>query len=433
MPLARPNLDDRTFQDIVDETKRLIPRFTPGVDQPQRVRPRRRAHRAVRLDERDGAVPGQPGAGPACTCTSSTWWASSRSRRRVARADLTFWLSVAGRPGGPRPGRHRRCRPPLDDADADRRSPPPSRPSSARRELVAAHTSDAAATRLTEDVWDDLTLPGQSVDLLPVVARWPTGRRPATSASRESLAGLRAPARPGRRRRRASASTRATRRWPGRRGTARRGSRDRRASPTAPAASTRPATIVLLVPAEHEPLTLGGTLRLLAAGAAAAAAARPADVPGVAADRDDRAAGRRRHRPRRARQRRSRPSCSVAPTGVTGQTFRVSVTPVAARRDGRDGRVVDRRGTAHVDRRCRTSPRPGPTTGTSCGTPPPARSSSAPRSGYPDGIGPPARRDPAGRRRDPRHRLPLRRRRARQRRRPDAHRAAHRRAVRRRR
>lgn len=29
MPLPPPNLDDRTFQDIVDETKRMIPRFTP--------------------------------------------------------------------------------------------------------------------------------------------------------------------------------------------------------------------------------------------------------------------------------------------------------------------------------------------------------------------------------------------------------------------
>ena len=28
-PLDPPNLDDRRFQDIVDETKRLIPRFTP--------------------------------------------------------------------------------------------------------------------------------------------------------------------------------------------------------------------------------------------------------------------------------------------------------------------------------------------------------------------------------------------------------------------
>ena len=28
MPLTRPNLDDRTFQDIVDEAKRLIPQFT---------------------------------------------------------------------------------------------------------------------------------------------------------------------------------------------------------------------------------------------------------------------------------------------------------------------------------------------------------------------------------------------------------------------
>ncbi|MBN9326229.1 MAG: putative baseplate assembly protein, partial [Cellulomonas sp.] len=28
-PIPPPNLDDRSFQDIVDETKRLIPRFTP--------------------------------------------------------------------------------------------------------------------------------------------------------------------------------------------------------------------------------------------------------------------------------------------------------------------------------------------------------------------------------------------------------------------
>src|SRR6476659_1335339 len=29
MALPTPNLDDRTFQDIVDEAKRLIPRYTP--------------------------------------------------------------------------------------------------------------------------------------------------------------------------------------------------------------------------------------------------------------------------------------------------------------------------------------------------------------------------------------------------------------------
>ena len=29
MALPAPNLDDRTFQDIVDEAKRLIPRYTP--------------------------------------------------------------------------------------------------------------------------------------------------------------------------------------------------------------------------------------------------------------------------------------------------------------------------------------------------------------------------------------------------------------------
>ena len=56
MPSLPPNLDDRHFQDIVDEAKRLIPR-SPRVDEPQPQRPRRRADRAVRLDERDDPVP----------------------------------------------------------------------------------------------------------------------------------------------------------------------------------------------------------------------------------------------------------------------------------------------------------------------------------------------------------------------------------------
>ena len=62
MSLPVPNLDDRTFQDLVDEAKRLIPHVLPGVDEPQPHRPRRRADRAVRLDDRAVAVPAQPGA-----------------------------------------------------------------------------------------------------------------------------------------------------------------------------------------------------------------------------------------------------------------------------------------------------------------------------------------------------------------------------------
>ena len=46
------------------------PAVLPGVDEPQRLRPRCRADRAVRLDERDGAVPRQPGARNGSTCTS---------------------------------------------------------------------------------------------------------------------------------------------------------------------------------------------------------------------------------------------------------------------------------------------------------------------------------------------------------------------------
>ena len=46
------------------------PALLPGVDEPQPVRPRRRAHRAVRVDERDGAVPASTRCPNGSTCTS---------------------------------------------------------------------------------------------------------------------------------------------------------------------------------------------------------------------------------------------------------------------------------------------------------------------------------------------------------------------------
>ena len=45
MALPVPNLDDRRFQDLVDDAKRLVAAALPGVDRPQRVRPGRHADR----------------------------------------------------------------------------------------------------------------------------------------------------------------------------------------------------------------------------------------------------------------------------------------------------------------------------------------------------------------------------------------------------
>ena len=64
MALPVPNLDDRRFQDLVDDAKRLVQQTLPGVDRPQRVRPGRDADRDVRLDDRPAALPAQPRPGP---------------------------------------------------------------------------------------------------------------------------------------------------------------------------------------------------------------------------------------------------------------------------------------------------------------------------------------------------------------------------------
>ena len=229
MPLDPPNLDDRTFQDIVDEAKRLIPRFTPRVDQPQRVRPGRRADRAVRVDERDGALPRQPGAGPPVRALPQP------GRHRAVPADasrapnLTFWLSspadrVVRIPEGTEVATA------LDDADATvfstaergRRQPA----DADRRAHVERRSTSRRPTSGTTCAAGPV---GASASRRP---RWPRAT-PCTSAPRSRSPGSRSgstwpPTR------RASASTPATRPWPGRCGTARRGCGPS-SSPTAPA------------------------------------------------------------------------------------------------------------------------------------------------------------------------------------------------------
>ena len=63
MALPSPNLDDRRFQQFVDDAKRLRPAALPGVDRPQRLRPRRDPDRGRGLHGRPAGLPAEPGPG----------------------------------------------------------------------------------------------------------------------------------------------------------------------------------------------------------------------------------------------------------------------------------------------------------------------------------------------------------------------------------
>ena len=237
MALPAVNLDDRTFQDIVDEAKRLIPRYTPEWTNHNLSDPGRRAHRAVRLDERDGVVPGQSGARPAVRALLESGWyrtvpalrcAGRRhllAVRRAGRDDLG-----AGRDAG-------------DDGQGHR-----------RRELGGVHHRQPAGHHPARaDGGDDVRRPvcsgwwtsrticatpaARSIASAPstVPAIWCRETR-CCWASRDRWRASRCGCRswPWRR---ASASTRCGRRWPGRCGTARPGSRPT-CSVTPPAGST---------------------------------------------------------------------------------------------------------------------------------------------------------------------------------------------------
>ena len=273
----------------------------------------------------------------------------------------------------------------------------------------AAHDRRRRRRPRSTDVWDDLRYDRAGVALLRRRPTADAGRRASTSASRDA-GRHRAAARRRRPAPRASASTRRARRWRGRCGPARPGSRAR-STRTPPAASTAPATIVLLVPDRARAAHARQRSRLLAAGPAARAAARPADLPGVAADRDD-----QRGRASAAPSPPSTPSASPAEVlgrsdGSPGQAFASPTPPVLPRASSETVEVVDRRRRRGVDRGRRTSPRSGPQR-------PPLRLGRRdrrrpvrPAHPLPRRHRPPARRDPPRRRRDRGHRLPPRRRR----------------------
>ncbi len=281
MSLPVPNLDDRTFQDLVDEAKRLIPHVLPGVDQPQPDRPRRGADRAVRLDDRDVAVPAQPGAGHVLHAHAEHARASSRSRRR--RRGPT---SRSGSSTSSTSRSSSRPAPQVSTAGERRRA---ARVHDARRPVDHPAAADgrarvARARRLRRRVGRPAPRqPGASS-----ASRAPR-RRPATastSASSDSLAGN-AIRIDDRRQRRGH------RRHPDQAAAALGGVAGRGLDPRprvyrdTTGGLNRDGQITLLVPPAHEPLTLGGQRAYWLRARRARARAGPADVPRVAADPPD--------------------------------------------------------------------------------------------------------------------------------------------------
>lgn len=159
MPLPPPNLDDRSFQDIVDETKRMIPRFTPewtnhNVSDPGVALIELFAWMSEMVLYRVNQVPERLYVHFLNLVGIEPFPPS------VARTDVTFWFSAPARsalqvPAGAEVG---------TDAGAadtvvfttvrDTVVEPP--------RMVAAHTTRARDEQAV-DVWEDLTYPGSAV------------------------------------------------------------------------------------------------------------------------------------------------------------------------------------------------------------------------------------------------------------------------------
>ena len=109
MSASRPNLDDRRFQDLVDDAKRMVQQRCPEWTDHNVSDPGRHADRDVRVHDRPAALPAQPGAGPALHQVPRP------ARRDAAPADRR--RASTSRSGSPRHRRRTSCCP------ADTRSP----------------------------------------------------------------------------------------------------------------------------------------------------------------------------------------------------------------------------------------------------------------------------------------------------------------------
>ena len=337
MPIPAPNLDDRSFQDIVDETKRLIPRFTPewtnhNVSDPGVALIELFAWMSEMVLFRVNQVPERLYVHFLNLAGIEPFPPS------VARTDVTFWLSApTDRPLTIPAGTEVTTSTSATDAVVF----------STEHEAVAAppRLHAAHSTRLrdeqTVDGWEDLTYPGSA---LTCFTSSPVQPGDATLLGfAESLAGaaLRLtveataqgigvdPANP----------PLAWEVWTGEAWTPVRVQRDTTGG------LNRNGEIVLLIPRAHQPLTLAGTVAYwLRVRLVNAAPGQPtyqasprlesvrADVVGLTVPAE--------HAMTVASENLGR---SV---GVPAQQFRVGAVPVAARREGENVRVVTTGGAA---------------------------------------------------------------------------------------
>ena len=168
MALPAPNLDDRTFQDIVDEAKRLIPRYTPewtnhNLSDPGVALIELFAWMSEMVLFRVNQVPDRLFVHFLNLVGIEPFPPS------VARADVTFWLSAAQDatitvPAGMQvttaTGRRQASSAVVFTTVDQLDIRPP--------ELTAAITTDAKSQRLT-DVTDDLRYEGSSVNCFSTV------------------------------------------------------------------------------------------------------------------------------------------------------------------------------------------------------------------------------------------------------------------------
>lgn len=164
MPIDPPNLDDRHFQDIVDETKRMIPRFTPewtnhNVSDPGVALIELFAWMSEMVLFRVNQVPDKMYAHFLNLVGIEPFPPA------VARADLTFWLSAPADhavhvPAGTEVSTGGPDAVVFATTNEAVVAPP---------HLIAAHTAAPDGSRVT-DVWEDLTLPGASAVCFPEVA-----------------------------------------------------------------------------------------------------------------------------------------------------------------------------------------------------------------------------------------------------------------------
>lgn len=339
-PFDPPNLDDRTFQDIVDETKRLIPRFTPewtnhNVSDPGVALIELFAWMSEMVLYRVNQVPDRMYVHFLNLVGIEPFPPS------VARTNLTFWLSAPA---------ERTIRIPVgtevatvgDDAESvvfstssEAIVSPP--------ELVAAKTATADGEGV-QDVWEDITVPGAAAVCFPSSPVAPGDAM--YLGTRASMAGYAV---------RLDLDAHAEgigvdprnpplvwEAWDGESWATARVETDTTGG------LNKAGSVVLLVPLRHEALVLGGvlahwvrvrlvrpqpgqptfqasprvsavTLRAVGVSVPAEHATRvPAEVLGRSA-------------------------------GVPGQAFRVSIAPVAARRDGEGVVVVERTGARRWD------------------------------------------------------------------------------------